>query len=60
MNQQQKQKPVCKCGLEMVVIQYKGYYDSFNFWGFHKDCKCTKNIRVRDFEPDEIIKGAYA
>lgn len=49
------EKPKCRCGLDMVVIQYKGYYETFNFWGFDKNCKCTKNIRVRDFKPDEII-----
>lgn len=54
-----KQKPKCQCGLDMAVIEYKGYYDTFKFWGFDKDCKCTKGIRVREYEPDEVIKGAY-
>lgn len=53
------EKPKCKCGLDMVVIQYKGYYDEFNYWGFDKNCTCTKEVRVRDFEPDEVIKGGY-
>ena len=53
-------KPKCNCGLEMVVIRYKGYYDDFKFWAFNKDCKCTKGVRVRDFKEDETLKGAYA
>lgn len=55
-----KQKPKCNCGLDMVVIEFKGYYDNFKFWGFDDKCECTKNIRVRDFEADETIMGAYA
>lgn len=54
-----KNKPKCKCGLEMRVIEYRGYYDTFKFWGYDKNCKCTKDIRVRDFEADETITGAY-
>ena len=53
-------KPKCECGKEMIVIEYKGYYESFKFWGFAKDCKCTKNIRAKDFEADEVIKGAFS
>lgn len=53
------EKPKCKCGLDMIVIEYKGYYDSFKFWGFDEKCKCTKNIRVRNFDADKTIKGAY-
>ena len=55
-----KNKPKCHCGLDMIVIEYQGYYDSFKFWGYDEKCKCTKNIRVRDFEPNKIVKGAYA
>lgn len=55
-----KQKPKCSCGLDMIVIEYKGYYDNFKFWGFDEKCRCTKGIRVRDFEPDKIKMGAYA
>lgn len=54
-----KRKPKCECGLEMIVIRYKGYYDDFKFWGYDKKCKCTKNIRARDFEADETIVGEY-
>ena len=52
-------KPKCACGLEMKVIRYIGYYDEFNFWEFDQNCKCTKNIRVEDFEPNEVIQGEF-
>lgn len=54
------EKPKCKCGLDMIVIEYIGYYDSFKFWGFDEKCKCTKNIRVKNFDTDKTIKGSYA
>lgn len=52
-------KPKCKCGLEMIVIEYKGYYEKFKFWGFSNKCKCTKKIRVRDYRPDNVSVGAF-
>lgn len=52
-------KPKCKCGIEMIAIEYQGYYEKFKFWGFSNRCKCTKKIRVRDCRPDNVSVGAF-
>lgn len=53
-------KPKCRCGLDMVVIEYDGYYDKFRFWGFDRACACTKGVRVRNITPDAYDVGSYA
>lgn len=53
-------KPKCRCGMDMVVIEYDGYYDRFRFWGFDRDCTCTKGVRVRHLTPDVYDVGSYA
>lgn len=54
------EKPKCTCGLDMIVVEHVGYYDSFKFWEFDEKCTCTKNVKVEDFESDKTIKGRFA
>jgi hypothetical protein len=53
------ERPKCACGKEMQVIYYTGYYDSFKYWDFHKECKCPNTTEVEDIEPDYEWKGSY-
>lgn len=50
-----KKKPVCPlCGEEMEVVEYVGYYDSFNYW----ECKCSEE--ELKLYSKTAWRGAYA
>lgn len=46
-------RPTCSCGERMIVVQYKGYYDEFNYFG------CTNcKLDVDDYEPEGEWSGS--
>lgn len=50
-------RPTCSCGVKMKLIEYKGYYDKFNYWSCDN---CELEMIAQDAEPDNTSKGAYA
>ena len=46
-------RPTCSCGKRMIVVQYKGYYDEFSYFG------CTNcKLDVDDYEPEGDWSGS--
>lgn len=48
-------KPVCLCGSELIVVEYSGYYDSFNTWV----CSDEECAILDDMKPIHTSKGSY-
>ena len=48
-------RPTCSCGRKMIIIEYKGYYETFNYF-YCGGCK----VDPGDYKADHQIKGAYA
>lgn len=48
-------KPVCSCGKEMKKVDFKGYYDEFDFWECEDGCDISEGLPV-----DEERFGAYS
>jgi hypothetical protein len=48
-------KPKCKCGEEMVVVEYVGYYDRFTYW----DCPNTSCSLLDSLKPEKTHRGSY-
>ena len=51
----QEDRPTCSCGRKMIIVQYEGYYETFNYF-YCGGCKVDPD----DYKPDEHTKGAYA
>lgn len=49
-------RPICICGKEMTVVEYKGYYNVINYWTCENN-KCS--IDSNDLESEEIDYGTY-
>lgn len=47
-------KPTCSCGEKMIVVQYKGYYDEFNYFSC-ANCE----LDTDDYKPDSRWSGSY-
>jgi hypothetical protein len=52
-----EQRPTCSCGVKMKLVEYKGYYDSFNYW---RCDNCKLDNRMQNAETDKKEKGSYA
>lgn len=50
-------RPVCSCGVKMKLVEYKGYYDSFNYW---RCDNCDLDNKIQKIEADKGEKGSYA
>lgn len=50
-------RPVCSCGVKMKLVQYKGYYDSFNYWCCEN---CALDNEIQKVDADSVCKGSYA
>lgn len=50
-------RPVCSCGVKMKLVEYKGYYDSFNYW---RCDNCDLDKKIQNIEADKGEKGSYA
>ena len=50
-------RPVCSCGVKMKLVEYKGYYDSFNYW---RCDNCDLDKKIQKIEADKGEKGSYA
>lgn len=50
-------RPVCSCGAKMKLAQYKGYYDTFNYWCCDN---CGLGDEIQRVKPDDIFKGQFA
>ena len=49
-----KKRPYCpRCGKEMSLNKFIGYYDSFLFW----DCD---SCAFEDWQHDDVVRGDYA
>lgn len=49
-------KPICACGSELRVVEYRGYYETFKFLNCENEqCNYIDNAKVDDEE-----RGAYA
>lgn len=57
MNIKFELRPVCSCGAKMKLIEYVGYYDSFNYW---RCDNCDLGNKIQNIEADKGEKGAYA
>ena len=42
-------RPTCSCGRKMIIVEYKGYYETFNYFY----CGCCKadpdNYKAEDY-----------
>lgn len=48
-------RPTCSCGERMIIVQYNGYYDEFNYF------ICTNcELDADDYESDNGWLGTYA
>ena len=50
-------RPICSCGVKMKVVEYKGYYDSFNYWVCNN---CDLDEKIQKIKPDTQEKGSYS
>ena len=50
-------RPVSSCGVKMKLVEYKGYYDSFNYW---RCDNCDLDKKIQKIEADKGEKGSYA
>lgn len=48
-------RPVCSCGRKMIIVEYKGYYDTFNYF-YCEDCEIDPDY----YKADEYTRGSYA
>lgn len=50
-----EKRPVCSCGSKMDIVEFKGYYDEFNYF------ECSKcELDVDDYKADKEHYGQYA
>lgn len=49
-------RPVCSCGVKMKLVEFKGYYENFNYW---RCDNCDLDDRMQKMKPDKVDKGAY-
>lgn len=52
-------RPICACNKEMHVVRFDGYYDTFNYWGFHKDCVCKNESQLENEVDRKISSLSY-
>jgi hypothetical protein len=52
----ENKRPVCSCGCAMNKIQYKGYYDTFEYW----ECPSFECNVLEQFEVGKVSKGSWA
>lgn len=50
-------RPVCSCGVKMKLVEFKGYYESFNYW---RCDNCDLDGKMQKMKPDKVDKGSYA
>lgn len=51
-----KNRPICSCGVKMKLVEYKGYYENFNYWACEN---CDLDNEIQKKEADKSWKGAY-
>ena len=47
-------KPTCSCGRKMIIVEYRGYYDTFNYF----DCWYCK-VDPDDYKAEDYTTGAF-
>jgi hypothetical protein len=50
-------RPRCSCGVKMKLVEYRGYYDEFNYWCCDN---CDLDRDIQDMKTDRQEKGSYA
>lgn len=51
----EEKRPTCSCGEKMHIVEFKGYYDEFNYF----ECgKCE--VDADDYKPDDERRGQFA
>ena len=48
-------RPTCSCGRKMRIVEYKGYYETFNYF----ECGYCE-IDPDYYKADDYTKGSYA
>ena len=48
-------RPTCSCGRKMIIIEYKGYYETFNYF----ECGYC-DVDPDYYKADEHTRGAHA
>lgn len=50
----QEDRPTCSCGRKMIIVEYRGYYDTFNYF----ECGYCK-VDPDDYKADDYTVGAF-
>ena len=50
----EEDRPTCSCGRKMIIVEYRGYYDTFNYF----ECGYCK-IDPDDYKADDYTVGAF-
>ena len=49
-----KDRPTCSCGRKMLIVEYRGYYETFNYF-YCGVCKVDPD----NYKADDYTVGAF-
>ena len=50
----EEDRPTCSCGRKMTIVEYRGYYDTFNYF----ECGYC-NVDPDDYKAEDCTRGSF-